>query len=151
MTTELTTDPGDFSHVFARNFNTGDAAALVGGFAEDAFLDPGGDQRAFGQDAICAIPADFLAPGLPIVVIPGRVPVAGNLAVVTFDWSIGRHCPRWSAGQACRWCNRHSSAQFRWSLASAHRPAVRRSDPSLNINAPEPPSAACRRQWCGAL
>jgi ketosteroid isomerase-like protein len=82
------TDPADFPNVFARNFNTGDASVLLGGYAEDALLDLGADQRAYGHDAIRAVLANFLAPGLPIVITPGRVSVTGNLAVVTFDWSI---------------------------------------------------------------
>jgi uncharacterized protein (TIGR02246 family) len=93
MPPELTTDPAEFPLVFARNFNSGDAASLVDGYAEDALLDLGGDQRAHGRDAIRAALANFLAPGLPIVVKPGRVSVTGNLAVVTFDWSIDGAAP----------------------------------------------------------
>ncbi len=93
MTTEFVADPGDFPRVFALTFNKGDAAALVDGYDEDALLDLGGDQRACGHDAIRAALANFLAPGLPMVATPGRVSVADNLAVVTFDWSIDGAAP----------------------------------------------------------
>lgn len=80
--------PEDFPLTFKSNFDSGDVEALVFGYSDDAVLDLGGGQRAYGREAIRSVLQSFLAPGLPIEVMPRRTTTTGSLSIVTFDWSI---------------------------------------------------------------
>lgn len=77
-----------FADAFAANFNRRDLDQIAAVYADDAVLDLGGGQSFRGREAIRAPLANFLAPGLPIVVTPRTSTETGDLAVVVFDWKI---------------------------------------------------------------
>lgn len=93
MTAQSTTDPADFPANFKANFDAKRIDIIVAGYAEDAVLDLGGGHVFRGREQIRPAIANFLAPGLPIMVTPRKTLVTGGQAVVLFDWSIKGQAP----------------------------------------------------------
>jgi ketosteroid isomerase-like protein len=83
----LTEDPAEHPAVFARAFNTGDAAAVERVYERGGVLvaEPG---TAVTGAARLAANRRFLDLGLPIEVRPRHVYVAGDVALLIVDWSI---------------------------------------------------------------
>jgi ketosteroid isomerase-like protein len=83
----LTEDPAEHPAVFARAFNTGDAAAVERVYESGAVFvaEPG---TAVTGAARSAANRRFLDLGLPIEVRPRHVYVAGDVALLIVDWSI---------------------------------------------------------------
>jgi uncharacterized protein (TIGR02246 family) len=92
----LTDDAGQHPSVFARAFNTGDAAAVERVYEPDGVFVAAPGQPVTGA-ARTAASERFLALGLPIDVRPRHVYVAGDIALLIVDWTIagqavdGRH------------------------------------------------------------
>jgi ketosteroid isomerase-like protein len=83
----LTEDPAEHPAVFARAFNTGDAAAVERVYeAGGVFVaEPGTAVSGAGR---LAANRKFLDLGLPIEIRPRHVYVAGDIALLIVDWSI---------------------------------------------------------------
>lgn len=89
MTFTLTTEAARHPAVFAEAFNSGDPDLLDRVYEADAVLVTAdgtavtGDARRAANDALQRL-------GRPIEVRPRHVHVAGGLALLVVDWSIGR-------------------------------------------------------------
>ncbi|MBF9133014.1 DUF4440 domain-containing protein [Plantactinospora sp. S1510] len=83
----LTDDPGEHPRIFARAFNTGDAAAVERVYEPGAVLVPTPGRPVTGP-ARAAANQRFLALGLPIEVRPRHVYVADDVALLLVDWKI---------------------------------------------------------------
>lgn len=80
--------PDDVPSAFAERFNSGDPDAVRELYEPGACFVPESGTPVHGADAIAAQNAPFLALGLPILVTPRHVHVAGDTALLLVDWEI---------------------------------------------------------------
>lgn len=85
--------PQDFPAVFAKNFNSRNIETVLAGYTDDAVLNLGGGKLFRGHAEIRHALMKFLAPALPIKVELRSHSVAGDIAIVLFDWSIEGNAP----------------------------------------------------------